>query len=97
LSTLNSNVGGGTCQFTVRQDGSSVTFGGFVEDYAIGSLPPTLVISGGSNANTGITGEVSLLPLDGTGAPFTGDFFTGAFGYQAVVTGLILVCEVIEG
>jgi hypothetical protein len=89
--------GGGNCQFTVLQDGSSVTFSGFAEDYVLGSPPPTLVISGGSNVNTGITGEVSLLPLDGTGAPFTGDFFFDAFGYQVVVTGLILVCEVIEG
>jgi hypothetical protein len=97
LSTLDSDVGGGNCQFTVHADGSSITFGGFVEDYVIGSPPPTLVISGGSNVNTGIRGEVSLLPLDGTGAPFTGDFFFDAFGYEVVVTGIILVCEVIIG
>jgi hypothetical protein len=97
LSTIDSAVGGGACQFTVDMDGSSITFGGFVEDYVLGGSPSALVISGGSNVNTGIRGEVSLLPVDGTGAPFTGDFFFDASGYQVVVTGFILVCEVIQG
>jgi hypothetical protein len=97
LSALDSAVGGGSCQFAVEMDGSSITFGGFVEDLVLGGPPSTLVISGGSNANTGINGEVSLLPVDGTGAPFTGDFFFDASGYQVVITGSILVCEVIQG
>ena len=90
--------GGGVCQFTIQVDvGSSVTFGGFIEDFVVGSPPPTLVISGGSGENIGITGEVALLPLDGTGAPFTGDIFFDTFGYEASVSGVILVCEVIQG
>jgi hypothetical protein len=55
------------------------------------------VISGGSGENTGITGEVALLPLDGNGEDFTGDIFFDAFGYEAFVSGIILVCEVIQG
>jgi hypothetical protein len=87
LSTLDSDTGGGACQFTVRVDGSSITFGGF-----------TLVISGGSNINTGITGaEVALLPVDENVDAFTGDFFFQADGYQAFLSGVILVCEVIQG
>jgi hypothetical protein len=89
--------GGGVCQYTIQVDGSSVTFGGFIEDYVLGNPPPTLVISGGSGENTGITGEVALLPLDGVGDEFTGDIFFDAFGYEAFVSGIVLVCEVIEG
>jgi hypothetical protein len=96
LSTLDSDSGGGVCQFTIFADGSFITFGGFVEDYVAGSPPPTLVISGGSSFNTGITGEVALLPLDGNGDAFTGDFFFDAFGYQAFTSGVMLVCEVID-
>jgi hypothetical protein len=56
LSTLDSDTGGGVCQFTLQMEGSSVTFGGFIEDYVVGDTPPTLVISGGSGSLTGITG-----------------------------------------
>jgi hypothetical protein len=98
LSTLDSDTGGGVCQFTISgEEATSFTFGGFIEDFVAGSPPPSLVISGGSGLNTGITGEVSLLPLDGNGEAFTGDIFFNAFGYQAVVSATILVCDVVEG
>jgi hypothetical protein len=96
LSTVDSDSGGGVCQFTIFAEGSYITFGGFVEDYVAGSTPPTLVISGGSSFNTGITGEVALLPLDANGDAFTGDFFFDAFGYQAFTSGVMLVCEVTD-
>jgi hypothetical protein len=95
LSTLDSDTGGGVCQFTIYADGSYITFGGFVEDYVVGNPPPNLVISGGSGFNTGITGDVALLPLDANGDAFTGDFFFDAFGYEAFTSGIMLVCEVI--
>jgi hypothetical protein len=95
-STLDSDVGGGNCQFTIQVDGSSVTFGGFIEDFVVGSPPPTLVITGAAGENTGITGEVVLVPVDGNGDDFVGDIFFDAFGYQAFVSGLILECEMIE-
>jgi hypothetical protein len=95
-STLDGDVGGGNCQFTIVVDGSSVTFGGFIEDFVAGGPLPTLVISGGSAENTGITGEVALIPVDGNGDEFTGDIFFDAFGYQALLSGVILVCEMIE-
>jgi hypothetical protein len=97
LSTLESDTGGGVCQFTIYADGSYITFGGFVEDYVEGNPPPTLVISGGSSFNTGITGEVALLPVDENGDVSTGDFFFQAFGYEAYISGVMLICEVIEG
>jgi hypothetical protein len=97
LSTLDSDTGGGVCQFTLQMDGGSVTFGGFIEDYVEGDVPPTLVISGGSGEQVGITGEVALLPLDVNGDVFTGDVFFDAFGYQAFAFGLVLVCDVVEG
>jgi hypothetical protein len=98
LEPLNGVGGGGICQFTIiLSEGSSITFGGFIEDFVAGNAPPTLVISGGSNIDTGITGEVALLPLDGNGDAFTGDIFFDAFGYQAFVSAMILVCEVIDG
>jgi hypothetical protein len=40
---------------------------------------------------------VALLPLDEFGDVFTGDIFFRSYGYQAFVSGIILVCEVIEG
>jgi hypothetical protein len=95
-STLDSDVGGGDCEFVIVVDGSSVTFGGFIEDNAAGGPPPALVISGGSAENTGITGEVALLPIDGNGDEFTGDIFFDAFGYQATLSGIMLVCEMME-
>jgi hypothetical protein len=97
LSTLDGDTGGGVCQFTIHDDGSSFTFGGFIEDYVAGSPPPSLVISGGSSELTGITGQVALLPLDFNGDAFTGDIFFDAFGYQAALSGIILVCDVVEG
>jgi hypothetical protein len=96
-STLDGDVGGGNCQFDIEVDGSSITFGGFIEDYVAGTPPPTLVITGGSGDNTGIKGEVALLPLDGNGDEFTGDIFFDAFGYQASISGIILVCEMTDG
>jgi hypothetical protein len=96
-STLDGDIGGGVCQFTIYADGSYITLGGFVEDYVLGVPPPTLVITGGSGFNTGLTGEVALLPLDVNGDAFTGDFYFDAFGYQAFVSGIMIVCEVIDG
>jgi hypothetical protein len=95
-STLDGDVGGGDCQFVIVVDGSSVTFGGFIEDNVAGGSPQALVISGGSAENTGITGEVALIPVDGNGDEFTGDIFFDAFGYQATLSGIMLVCEMME-
>jgi hypothetical protein len=87
--------GGGVCQFTVQVDGISLTFGGFIADYVAGEPDPTLVISGGSGEITGITGEVALIPFDGNGDDFTGDIFFDAFGYEAIISGVTVVCEVL--
>jgi hypothetical protein len=95
LEPLDGVGGGGVCQFTIDEGDSATTFSGFVRDYVAGNAPPTLVITGGSGFNTGITGEVALLPLDGNGDPFTGDIFFDAFGYQATASAMILVCEVV--
>jgi hypothetical protein len=98
LEPFGGEGGAGVCQFTIHLGGGdSVTFGGFIEDYVIGSPLPALVITGGTGQSIGTTGEVLLLPVDGFGNEFTGDIFFEAFGYQAFVNGLILVCEVIEG
>jgi hypothetical protein len=97
LEPFGGDGGGGVCQFTIQLGGSSVTFGGFIEDYVLGNSPPTLSITGGSGENIGTTGEVALLPLDGTGAAFTGDIFFDATVYQAFVFGFVLICDVIEG
>jgi hypothetical protein len=97
LEPVNGVGGGGVCQFTIGEDGISITFGGFIKDLVPGGPPPTLVISGGSGELIGITGEVALLPLDGNGDDFTGDIFFDAFGYEAIFSAVLLVCEVIQG
>jgi hypothetical protein len=89
-------VGGGICTFNLMASGSSITLSGFLSDFVEGGAPPTLVITGGTDFNTGLRGEVSFLPIDENGDAFTGDVFFDAFGYFLTLSGLQLVCDVID-
>jgi hypothetical protein len=105
-STPSSDFGGGVCQFTVLFDGTSVNFGGFIEDFVERELDSTLTISGGTEREldstlaisggtgfaAGITGEVALHPYDEHGNDYTGDIFIGAFAYEIIVFGVLEFC-----
>lgn len=96
LSATDTEGGGGVCDFSLNSDGAQIILSGFIEDYVAGVEPPTLVITGGNDFNTGIRGTVTILPLDENGQAFEGDIFFDAFGYQAVLDGVMLVCDIVE-
>lgn len=88
--------GGGICTFNLMANGSSITLSGFLSDFVADAEAPTLVITGGTDVNIGLRGEVAFLPIDENGNAFEGDVFFDAFGYFLSLTGVQLVCDVIE-